>query len=249
MNKAAHSLLERWNIHGFGSLCDFQDNFQLLRIDKRFNIDTKTLTKQFRQIQNVLHPDKFSRRWARWLHYKCNCITNHKRFSHFNSSEKEQHLSAEWSSLVNKAYKILLSPIQRAEYLLKAQNIEVSETNTTSNKQFLMDMMERNEEVMKSWTISSISVKWTNSLIFFLQVDEAESKEALIQLLAAVQKDQQSCIDKLETALSTSNLDDAKEQLIALRYLLSLENSIKEKGNRIGINLWNRTAQEGQFRI
>lgn len=62
------------------------------------------------------------------------------------SSEKEKHLSAEWSSLVNKAYKILLSPIQRAEYLLKAQNIEVPEKNTTSNKQFLMEMMERNEE-------------------------------------------------------------------------------------------------------
>lgn len=65
------------------------------------------------------------------------------------SSEKEQHLSAEWSSLVNRAYKILLSPIQRAEYLLKSHNIEVSESNTTSDKQFLLEMMERNEEVGK----------------------------------------------------------------------------------------------------
>lgn len=70
-----------------------------------------------------------------------------------------------------------------------------------------------------------------------LQVDEAETKDALIQLLAAVQKDNQICIDKLEMALSSNNLNDAKEQLIALRYLLSLENSIKEKGNRIGIIL------------
>lgn len=63
------------------------------------------------------------------------------------SSEKEQHLSAEWSSLVNKAYKILLSPIQRAEYILKSQNVEVPEANTASNSEFLMKMMERNEEV------------------------------------------------------------------------------------------------------
>lgn len=67
-----------------------------------------------------------------------------------DSSEKEQHLSAEWSSLVNKAYKILLSPIQRAEYLLKSRNIEVSESNTTSDKKFLLEMMERNEEVGKN---------------------------------------------------------------------------------------------------
>lgn len=71
-------------------------------------------------------------------------------FYNCNSSEKEQHLSAEWSSLVNKAYKVLLSPIQRAEYMLKSQNIEVSESNTTSNKQFLLDMMERNEEVSRT---------------------------------------------------------------------------------------------------
>lgn len=63
------------------------------------------------------------------------------------SSEKEQHLSAEWSSLVNKAYKILLSPIQRAEYLLRSYNIQIPEGNTATNTEFLMDMMERNEEV------------------------------------------------------------------------------------------------------
>lgn len=58
----------------------------------------------------------------------------------------EKLLSAEWSSLVNKAYKILISPIQRAEYLLKSQNIEIPEGNTASNTEFLMDMMERNEK-------------------------------------------------------------------------------------------------------
>lgn len=63
-------------------------------------------------------------------------------------SEKEQNLSADWSSLVNKAYKILLSPIQRAEYILKSHNIEISEKNTSTNTEFLMDMMERNEEVL-----------------------------------------------------------------------------------------------------
>lgn len=58
-----------------------------------------------------------------------------------------------------------------------------------------------------------------------------------MKLLAAVQKDCQICIDKLEKSLSTNNLAEAKEQLIVLRYLLSLENSIKERGNRLGIIL------------
>lgn len=69
------------------------------------------------------------------------------------------------------------------------------------------------------------------------QVDEAETEADLVKLLAIVQKDCQLCIDKLEISLGSNNLAEAKEQLIVLRYLLSLENSIKEKGNRIGINL------------
>ncbi|XP_031635220.1 uncharacterized protein LOC116348374 [Contarinia nasturtii] len=167
------------------------DHFQLLRVDKRFDIDVKALTNQFRQLQSVLHPDKFS-----------------------NSSEKEKHLSAEWSSLVNKAYKILLSPIQRAEYMLKAHNVQISEDNTATNTKFLMEMMARNEEV-----------------------DEAETEMDLIKLLTAVHKDCQICIDQLEILLTSNKLTEAKDQLIILRYLLSLENSIKEKGNRLGINL------------
>lgn len=70
-----------------------------------------------------------------------------------------------------------------------------------------------------------------------LQVDEAETEEDLVKLLTAVRKDYQMCIDKLETALTTNDLTGAKDQLIVLRYMLSLENSIKEKGNRIGIIL------------
>lgn len=48
---------------------------------------------------------------------------------------------------MNKAYKVLMSPIQRAEYLLGVHGVDISESNTISNKAFLMDMMERNEEV------------------------------------------------------------------------------------------------------
>lgn len=129
-------------------------------------------------------------------------------------TDKEQHLSAEWSSLVNKAYKALMSPIQRAEYLLKLHQVEIPEGNTAMNTEFLLKMMERNE-----------------------QVDEAESKDELLNLLHEVRKDCNDYINRLEIYLAENRLDDAKDQVILLRYLLSLENSIKEKGNRIGIVL------------
>lgn len=68
-------------------------------------------------------------------------------------------------------------------------------------------------------------------------MDDAETEDDLTRLMAVVQKDCRSCIDVLESSLSAKNLDEAREQLIVLRYLLSLENSIKEKATRMGIIL------------
>lgn len=68
-------------------------------------------------------------------------------------------------------------------------------------------------------------------------MDDAKTESDLVELLTAVQKDCRICIDKLENSLAANNLIEAKDQLIVLRYLLSLENSIKEKGNRLGIVL------------
>lgn len=76
-----------------------------------------------------------------------NIQRNFDSFAFFRRSGEEQELSAEWSSLVNKAYKVLLTPIQRAEYLLRVNDVNISESNTIDDKVFLMEMMERNEAV------------------------------------------------------------------------------------------------------
>lgn len=139
--------------------------------------------------------------------------------------------------MVNKAYKILLSPIQRAEYLLKSYNVEIPEGNTATNTEFLMEMMERNEEVVNWTDLVSVEIKFDpNFMIGHLcQVAEAETKEDLQRLLENVRTDCKKCVDKLETSLANGDLVEAKAQVIVLRYFLSLENSIKERGNRIGI--------------
>ena len=97
----------------------------MLGVEKTFSLNQAELTKKFRQLQTVVHPDKFS-----------------------NKSETEQNLSAEWSSLINKAYTTLSTPIRRGEYLLKLKDVEIPEGNTAVDKEFLMEMMERNEEVL-----------------------------------------------------------------------------------------------------
>lgn len=92
-------------------------------MQKEHNIDVNDLTKKFRDFQSKIHPDKFS-----------------------GKSREEQTLSSEWSSLINKAYKTLQSPLERGEYLLRLSGIKLPDENTISDPEFLAEMMEKNEE-------------------------------------------------------------------------------------------------------
>lgn len=109
-----------------------------------------------------------------------NCSSISSIFLFTCRTEKEQQLSAEWSSLVNKAYKVLMSPIQRAEYLLRIHDVDISETNTISNKAFLMEMMERNEEVnlIISFYMCEIDRLWPKKQKCFTFVDQMGPKIA-----------------------------------------------------------------------
>lgn len=102
----------------------FQDYFNLFRIKKEHQINLSELTTIFRSLQSQIHPDKFS-----------------------GKSDDEQELSSEWSSLINKAYKTLHTPLERGEYLLKLEGVLISEDNSISDPEFLLEMMEKNEEV------------------------------------------------------------------------------------------------------
>lgn len=49
--------------------------------------------------------------------------------------------------MINNAYKTLHTPLERGEYLLELEGIELPEDNTISDPEFLSEMMEQNEEV------------------------------------------------------------------------------------------------------
>lgn len=154
-----------------------------------FALDTAALSRQFRRLQSGCHPDKFSGR-----------------------SEREQQLSADWSSLVNRAYRTLLAPIKRGEYILRQHGIEVPEGNTAVASAFLAEMMERNEEV-----------------------DDATGGAELLALLRRVRADLGRVVGRLDAALQGGQLETALADVIELRYLVSLESSIKAKCGRLGV--------------
>lgn len=68
-------------------------------------------------------------------------LTNNAR------SNQEKNISEEYSSLVNKAYDIIQTPLKRAIHLLSLKGEEVREGHEIDDPEFLMEIMELNEEV------------------------------------------------------------------------------------------------------
>lgn len=64
-----------------------------------------------------------------------------------NCLQEEKRLSEEFSSLVNKAYFTLLNPLKRGLYMLEQHGVYVEEGTIQSSPAFLMEIMERNEDV------------------------------------------------------------------------------------------------------
>lgn len=99
------------------------DFFSLLGLPKGFKIDATSLEQSYRALQSQVHPDKFS-----------------------HLSETERRLSMQWATRVNEAYQTLLSPLNRARYLLSLQGVDTQEeSNTAMPVDFLMQQMDSRE--------------------------------------------------------------------------------------------------------
>ncbi|KAJ2940154.1 hypothetical protein O0L34_g11719 [Tuta absoluta] len=108
------------------------DYFKVLGVKPTFDLDENELAKRYKELQKYLHPDKFA-----------------------NKDKEEQEISATYSTLVNEAYKTLLEPLARGIYMLNLRGKDLPE-KTEVDQEFLMDIMEKNEEVEKAETEQQI---------------------------------------------------------------------------------------------
>lgn len=65
----------------------------------------------------------------------------------FITLQEEQEISEQYSSLVNKAYSVLVQPLARGLYMLHLHGISLEEKSTETDPQFLAEIMETNEEL------------------------------------------------------------------------------------------------------
>ena len=99
--------------------------FELFSVPVSWNIDREAIEERYQQLQKQFHPDRFVT--------KC---------------DVERRLAAQTSSLINDAYATLLSPLKRAQYLLKLKGFDIDEENqTTSDLEFLTEQIALREEL------------------------------------------------------------------------------------------------------
>ncbi|XP_014216876.1 iron-sulfur cluster co-chaperone protein HscB, mitochondrial [Copidosoma floridanum] len=164
--------------------------FDIIGVKKDFDIVTDEVQKKYRQLQNLLHPDKFGQK-----------------------SDKEKEISENLSALVNKAYSILISPLDRGLYMLKLHNVSIPEETTSLEPEFLMEIMENNEQVEEA----------------------AEDKEKALELLKKNREILDSLIKQISTSFREENIDEAKKLLIKMKYYISIESRLKILKQTLGI--------------
>ncbi|XP_037291115.2 iron-sulfur cluster co-chaperone protein HscB-like protein, mitochondrial [Rhipicephalus microplus] len=133
--------------------------FEVFDEEAKYDIDASKLQGKFRQLQRLLHPDKFAAK-----------------------SKKEQDLSDNLSALVNQAYQTLSKPDSRAKYLLKVSGKNLD--SVVLDTAFLGRMMELNEEVA-----SVEERRDRKSAEEYLKIVQTEAEQVSNQLSTAFQKD------------------------------------------------------------
>lgn len=158
--------------------------FNLFQLEPSFNIDTEALEQTYRALAARFHPDKFA-----------------------SASAFEQKQAVMMSSTINDAYRTLKSPIDRAAYLLKSQNIDADAPEHTSfSPEFLMQQMEWRETLMDA------------------QIEQ--NHDAIRALDQEIQEVQNNLYQDLQQAFEQQDYESAAQWVRHGRFLNKLRNEI-----------------------
>ena len=158
--------------------------FNLFQLEPSFNIDTEALEQTYRTLAARFHPDKFA-----------------------STSAFEQKQAVMMSSTINDAYRTLKSPIDRAAYLLKSQNIDADAPEHTSfSPEFLMQQMEWRETLMDA------------------QMEQ--NHDAIRALDQEIQEVQSNLYQDLQQAFEQQDYESAAQWVRHGRFLNKLRNEI-----------------------
>ena len=152
---------------------------------KSFQVDADTLEREYKKLQTEYHPDKFT-----------------------DASDSERVQALQHASLINDAYDTLKSPLKRAAYLLRLENIDPEEHNQNHlQESFLLQQLELREELE--------SLKAQKDL------------DGLEKMKVSAISDKEKALQKFEICYLASKLIEAKSLYNGLQFLFKLVDEIE----------------------
>ncbi len=166
------------------------NHFERLNLAVSFDQAPDAIDRQYFGLQSTFHPDRFAAKSAR-----------------------EQAISLNYAASINEAYRVLKSPLNRAEHLLaiSGQTLPGNDGGTISDPELLIEAMEKREEL-----------------------DQAESREAVMGIIEAVRADIDACEGVLSAAFSNGDFGAAVAPTLRLRYLTKIFDEARQRQSRFG---------------
>ena len=159
--------------------------FELFQLPPAFDIDNETIEQTYRLLAARFHPDKFAA-----------------------ASSFEQKQAVMMAATLNDAYRTLISPIDRAAYLLKSQGMDADAPEHTGfAPEFLMQQMEWREALEDGRS--------------------AGNEAALLKLDKEIAAEQQNLFADLGRAFASQQAEEAGQLVRQGRFLNKLRQEIK----------------------
>ncbi len=110
------------------------DDFTLLGLPQRFELDQRVLDARWRELQSRVHPDRF-----------------------VGQPPQAQRLAMQQSVRVNEAHRRLRDPVRRAAYLCELRGAPIdAERNTAMPREFLLHQMQWREALDEAETPDAV---------------------------------------------------------------------------------------------
>ena len=172
--------------------------YNLFSISKlQYNINIKEIEINYKNIQKLLHPDKF-----------------------MNNSIIERDISANLSAIVNQAYQIIMNPYNRAEYIYNLK-FHIYNYNNNSSSCGNHNTINNNGDVNDDSNIIIIDEnnKFMN-LVFELRdtIDSSSDQNELNNIFQQLKQDFSIVEDQFNTSILDNNYQNATDYMLKLKY-------------------------------
>ncbi len=147
-----------------------ENYFTIFDLPQSFDVDINKLSAYYRDLQRIVHPDKF-----------------------VNAPERERRLAMQKAVQINEAFQTLKNPLKCGLYLLQLNGID-TDNNPQMDGEFLMMQMELHEQ-LHSIKQQSNSIDSINEFLQKIELEQQQLKSSLSKQFA--QKDYQLAQDNI----------------------------------------------------